>query len=516
LATDRRALLLILVLGGCTVGPDFTSPNTASPDNWFHFTAKPAQPKTTAVETSIAVTAPIQADWWQVFDDSELETLEQRAVRANLDLQTAELQLEESRQQAAEVYSARYPNAAANASYVREKASDEGLFSALNSPTGTSASGANDSSSTASGSGGLAGGVPGSLFNPFNLLSYGLDASWELDFWGQVRREVENSKANVVASQDAERNAMVTVLAEVARDYVQLRGIQQDYLITQENLRIDNDSLRLTQDRYNGGLTTELDVENAQTQSANVAAQLPSLEQQENEMINALSLLLAEPPNALRAELVDARAVPPVPPEVPIGLPSELLRRRPDIQQAEAQLHAATANIGVAVSQFYPQITISGSFSLQALQVSNMASWNARQYAFGPNITMPLFEGGKLRAQLKLSQAQQKAAAVAYRNTVLTAWHEVANALDAYEAEQRRRAQLEVAVRSGRAATELAQQRYTQGIADFLNVLDAQTRQLSAERQLSDSTATLSSDLVAIYKALGGGWDATDLQQASR
>ena len=509
----RGPAAALLLLTGCTVGPNFTAPEVKSPESWFSFTAPVRQAST---QPSVAVTAPIRADWWMLFNDPMLEKLVQRAVATNLDLRTAALRLEESRQQANVVYAAQYPSMNANANYTREKASKEGIFSALGGATSaTSANGAGTAGSTASGAGGVAGGVPGSaLLNPFNLLSYGLDASWELDFWGRIRRESESAAAGVEASVQAQRNALVSVQAEVARDYVQLRGTQQAIAITRENLRTQEDSLRLTQDRYRGGLTTELDVENAQTQVAAVAADLPLLEQQQETWINAISLLLAEPPAALRDELIGPKNVPPVPPTVPVGLPSELLLRRPDIAQAEAQLHEATADVGVATADFYPRITLSGSFSLQALQLTNMGSWSARQYAFGPSLTLPIFEGGRLVATLELRKAQQQEAAVAYQRTVLGAWHEVANALNGYEAEQRRRAQLQVAVRAARQATGLAQQRYQQGIADFLTVLDSQRAQLSAERQLSDSTTNLSADLVAIYKALGGGWDTAQVAQA--
>jgi NodT family efflux transporter outer membrane factor (OMF) lipoprotein len=299
------------------------------------------------------------------------------------------------------------------------------------------------------------------------------------------------------------------VLAEVARDYLSLRGTQTELRIQRQNLGTAQESLRLTRERAAGGLTTDLDVANATAQVASTEAQIPALQQQEAEQINALSFLLGDTPGALRAELATFKPVPPVPPEVPIGLPSELARRRPDIREAEAQLHAATADIGVAVANFYPQVTLSGSLGIQALQFKDLANWGARQYAIGPGITLPIFRGGELRGTLELRKAQQQEAAVNYQRTVLQAWHDVDNALTAYADEQRRRASLGVAVQQNQRALALARDRYAQGLADFLQVLDAQRSLLAAEQQYARSTTTVSTNLVQLYKALGGGWETT-------
>jgi len=261
-------------------------------------------------------------------------------------------------------------------------------------------------------------------------------------------------------------------------------------------------------------VTTDLDVANAAAQLRTTAAQIPPLEQRESEFINAISLLLGLPPNALQDELVSAKPVPPVPPRVPVGLPSELALRRPDIRQAEAQLHAATAEIGVSVANFYPSVTLSGSIGLQALQPWKVFDINARQFGIGPGITIPIFEGGQLTATLELSKAQQKEAAIDYQKTVLGAWHEVDNALTAYQTEQARRDQLTQAVAQNERALSLAQSRYQDGVADFLQVLTAEENLLSTQQQLAISTTNVSANLVALYKALGGGWE-TQLPRAN-
>lgn len=344
--------------------------------------------------------------------------------------------------------------------------------------------------------------------SPSTCFRTGFDASWEADIWGRVRRSVESADASVDASEDARRDTLLTAAAELARDYIQLRGVQRNIDITRQNLDIARQTLDLTRQRAEGGLTTDLDVANAAAQVATVAAELPTLEAQQAQLINAICLLLGEKPAALTAELADPKAIPPVPPLVPVGLPSELARRRPDIRRAEAQLHAATADVGVAVANFYPSFSLSGSAAIQAIQFSDLADWGlAKTFALGPSITVPIFEGGKLKRTLELRKAQQQEAAVTYQRTVLGALHEADNALTAYEAEQHRREQLQQAVVQNRRALSLALDRYKQGVTDFLQVLDVQRSLLAAEQQFTDSTTTVSTDLVQIYKTLGGGWE---------
>ncbi len=492
-------VVMALLLGGCTMGPDFVAPRLFSPASWFA-----GRPKPPPALPSEPVQRPIDVDWWSLFDDPELTSLERRVAFANLDVRTATIRLAESREQRAIVSASAFPQVNGNTSYTREKASGRGVLSL--SPAG--ATGANGASQgTVANGTGFGVGTPNRIFQPFDLWQYGFDASWELDLWGRVRRQIESAKASVHASADARRAALLSVLAEVARDYLSLRGTQTELRIQQQNLGTAQESLRLTRERAAGGLTTDLDVANAAAQVASTEAQIPALQQQEAEQINALSFLLGDTPGALSAELATFKPVPPVPPRVPIGLPAELARRRPDIREAEAQLHAATADIGVAVADFYPQVTLSGSLGIQALQFKDLANWGARQYAIGPGITLPIFRGGELRGTLELRKAQQQEAAVNYQRTVLQAWHDVDNALTAYADEQRRRAALGVAVQQNQRALGLARDRYAQGLADFLQVLDAQRSLLAAEQQYATSTTTVSTNLVQLYKALGGGWE---------
>jgi NodT family efflux transporter outer membrane factor (OMF) lipoprotein len=487
-------------LNGCTVGPDFKRPGWAFPSSWFsgprEAVARPA---------SVPVAGPVDVDWWMLFHDPILTGLERRVAAENLDMKIATTRLAQSRAQLGVARASLFPTVGGNVSYVREEASNNGLFAVIPSAAGASAANGSPTNS--------AGGVQGTGLKPFDLWQGGFDASWEVDLWGGVKRSVESAAASTEAAEEARRTVLLSSLAEVARDYIQLRGTQAQLQIARDNVRTARESLNLTQQRAAGGVTTDLDVANASAQLRTTLAQIPALEQQEAQLINALSLLLGQPPNALRVDLAMARPVPPVPPLVPVGLPSDLARRRPDIRLAEAQLHAATADIGVAQANFYPSLNLTGSIGLQSLQLSNIFDVHSKQYAVGPGITIPIFQGGQLRSTLHLREAQQQEAAVNFQKTVLQAWHDVDNALTAYKAEQTRRDELVHAVSDNEHALVLAQSRYQQGVSDFLSVLDAERSLLAAQLQLAESTTTVSSNLVALYKALGGGWE-TDMPEA--
>lgn len=497
----RLALLMSVgVVAGCTVGPDFQAPGWDAPSSWFtglkEKTTEEVKPP-----ASTPVTEPLDPKWWKLFGDPQLTQLEERVYAQNLDVQIAGYRLAESRAELGIVQSAELPRLNGNASYTREEASNNGFFSIAPGAAGRTASGA---------SGVTTGGIKTNGLQPFDLYQWGFDASWEVDLWGRIRRSVESAEAYTQSSQDSQRAVLLTSLAEVARDYIQLRATQEQLRIARENVKTAQQSLKLTQQRAAGGITTDLDVANASAQLRAFMAEIPLLEQREAENINALSLLLGQPPNALRQELATPKPIPPVPAHVPVGFPSELARRRPDIRVAEADLHAATAEIGVAVANFYPSFSLTGSAGLQSLQFKNWFNMTSKQYATGPGLTVPIFEGGQLLATLELKKAAQQAVAIAYQKTLLTAWHDVDNALTAYRTEQARRDQLVLAVAENRKALVLAQSRYQEGVSDFLAVLDAQRSLLSTEQQLADSTKNVSSNLVALYKALGGGWE-TDL-----
>ena len=511
------ALGAALTAAGCSVGPDFKRPSLWSPEAWLPHSGDHAGNQPVSV-TSVVDPAPPDPHWWDVFHDPELSALEARAAQTNLNVRLATVRLAESRAQLRITGADQYPTLNGTGTYTRTQVSSKlvqrglqqgidgipaGVGSGLGGLLGSSAG---ISQSTLSGIRQSA----GSLKVPaLDIYEDGIDASYELDLWGRVRREVESAQATLAASIEDRRSVLIAQLAEVARDYMMLRGDQTILGILVANQKTAEDSLRLTRQRFVGGLTTELDVDNAKSQLDSTTAQIPSQEQQVSQAVNALSLLLGEPPEALRTELLAGASQPPIPPLVPVGVPSELARRRPDIREAEQQLHAATASVGVAVAAFYPRVMLTGALNFQTLSLRDLAFWSSAAYNVGPSISLPIFQGGRLRGQLQLNKARQQEAAINYQQTVLTAWHDVDNALIAYAAEQRRNGQLAQSVTAAERALSLAQQQYTHGLQTFLNVLDAQRTLLAAQQQLATSAELESANLVQLYTALGGGWETT-------
>ena len=490
----KSSTSILLLLAGCTVGPNFESPSPWSPDSWFRSTRTE---KATA-PISLPVAEPIDVEWWAIFNDAELTSLMHRVADANLDVRAADLRLAEARAQRGVTAAGLFPTVNGNGSYTREQVSKNGVLSLL---------GGGSQATQSNGLGGRQGGIPSTSTIPaFDLFQAGFDASWELDLWGKVRRQVESASAQVDSTTEARRNTLLTSLAELARNYVQLRGLQESERIVRSNLVTAEQAVHLTDERVRGGLATDLDLANARAQAEGTAANLPQLEAQELQAINAVSFLLGAAPGAMAAELETRKPIPPIPPTVPIGLPSELASRRPDIRQADAQLHAATADIGVAEANFFPSVTLSGSVALQATQFSRVFEANALTYGLGPSISIPIFEGGRLTRTLELRKDQAKEAALNYQKTVLQAFHDVDNALIAYRADQLRRDRLVAQSAQSRRALQIANERYRNGLSDFLEVLTAQRTLLQADQDRATATTTVSTDLIMLYKALGGGW----------
>jgi NodT family efflux transporter outer membrane factor (OMF) lipoprotein len=489
----RRSIppvLFLLALTGCTLGPNFEKPT--SPDLPAHFDGHDA--------ADTAAAAPDA--WWGLFNDSELAKLEQRAVGANLDIQVAAHHLAQARLEVGIAKADLLPQAEGNANVTREAQSAQGVVSLL---------GGSGSQATAfNGKGGTTTGVPSSpaspLTQPIDLYQYGFDASWEIDLWGRVQRGIEATEAAADVSAEQEHDVLITVQAELARDYLQLRGIQADIALLDQRLAALSQRVDLMQLRARRGLATAQAVADERGQLSGLAAQLPDLTAQETRAMNAIALLLTEPPAALRDELAVGAILPPVPPSLPVGLPSDLARRRPDIRLAEAQLHAATAEIGVAVADFYPRLTLSGSAAIQALQPHELDEWSARTFGFGPGISLPIFEGGRLARRLELRKDEQQEAALRYRHTVLSALHEVDNALSDLASAQRRQDRLDQAAHDAQTSLDLVRARFNAGIDDRLAVLDAQSRQLTARQASADSQAARATLVVQLYKSLGGGW----------
>jgi len=475
-------------MAGCSldsVGPDFAPPVPSLPATSFFGKAKPvALPEGTA--------APLPAAdprWWAKFRDPQLTRLEERAVAGNLDLRRASAVIAQGYFQRGVAIAAALPTLSGSGRYSHGELLTQNI----------SGSGA---------LGDVANSLSGTPLPPFSVYTSGLNASWELDLWGRVRRQIEASEAQIEVSENDRRGMLLSMLAEVARNYIQLRGIQDQIAIANENLKSATEILNLTHARTEKGLVTGLDQENAAAQVESVKASLPQLHTQEIQAMNQLALLIDEAPGALQKDLARGRAIPPAPAHVPLGLPSDLARRRPDIRQAEAQLHAATANIGVAVADFYPSVKLNGSLGYDGLEAQNMFKATALQYMVGPQVSVPLFQGGRLRSTLQLREAQQAEAAIAYQKVVLQAWHDVVNAMVAFRDEQKRRDRLKAQVDHAKQVLSLSRTRYSDGVTEFLTVLDAERSLFAAQQQLAVSTTNVSLDLVQLYRALGGGWEA--------
>lgn len=466
------AVLLAGTVIGCAVGPNYKRPAQPTPATWV------APPTTQA---SITVEKPIANErWWTTFDDPELDSLIRRSVLYNLDVRAATERVREARASLGIATSNFFPDVNAVGSYSR----------------GYSGGGSSGSGATRVGP------------KPHDLWQAGVDASWELDVFGGVRRSIEAADYTVQASEEDRRDVLLTVMGEVAMDYVSLRGFQQEIVIAQENLEAQVRDVSLVQQKRLLGTGTELDIAQAEAQVASTRSQIATLVTSEQQEVYALSVLLGQEPLALGQELAATGKIPLTPPVVPVGLPSELLLRRPDIRRSERQLAAATAEIGVATAQLFPRFSLTGTLTLQGSRYQALGNWGNRFWSFGPNVTWPIFDAGRIWANIEVEKSLQVQSLIAYQSTVLNALRDVENALTAYAQEQQRRSALADAVAANQRAVELATKRYRQGLTDFLNVFVAQQSLFSSQLSLVQSNRDVATDLVALYKALGGGWEA--------
>jgi len=342
----------------------------------------------------------------------------------------------------------------------------------------------------------------------FNNFQGGFDASWEIDVFGRLRRRLQAASADAAAAAEARRAVLVAVLGEVGRSYAELRGFQLRLEIAKKNIAIQQDTVELTRARAKAGLATELDVERASAQLETTRSVVPSLETGIASSIHRLSVLLGQEPNALRAELLPAAPVPVTPPEVPAGLPTELLERRPDVREAEEQIVAATARVGEAKAEFFPRFLLLGTAGRQASQLHDITLGMGNFFAAGPAVSLPIFTGGRIRSQVRVQDARLQQSVITYRSAVLSALEETEDALVAYSEEQSRRRHLESAVQSNQESVRLSAELYKAGLTDFLSVLDAQRELYSDEDLLAQSRTAQTVNLIALYKALGGGWQS--------
>jgi multidrug efflux system outer membrane protein len=453
------------LMAGCAAGPNYHAPKTSVPAAF----ADGSRTNFTPTET---VTA-----WWREFNDAELNRLVEQAVSSNLDLRMATANLLQARALRMGAKADALPVVSGDASYVNNKFSRAALY---NFP------------------------VPN---RTEELYEAGFDATWELDFFGRVRRNVESSTAQVESAEASRRDVQVSLVSEVARNYFELRGAQNELAVQRRNADNQRQTLSITQARRDAGGGTELDVARAQAQWNNTLAELPLLESSATHAIHRLSVLTGQPPAALQEELQTPLPLPVLPGMVAIGSPEALLRRRPDIRVAERDLAAATAKIGVAVSQLFPRVTFNGNIDLQATSFSGLGGPASDTRSFGPSLTWALLDLGHVRSAIKAAHAQADAQLANYEKTVLTSLEETENALADFGFDQARRGYLEESVKASRRAAELAHERYDSGATDFLAVLDADRVALEAEDQLAQTQTQTAVALVAVYKSLGGGWE---------
>ena len=489
MATWRTRLLTLVFLtgsAGCAVGPDYLRPSVLLPPAWRGTQSQAASPTPPPPATDLR-------QWWRAFDDSTLDWLIDAALSENLDLKTAAARVREARAERVISASGFYPSIGASGSYEHTRLSKRSQVGDL---------------------------VPGNQLEA-DLHQAAFDASWELDVFGGIRRDVEAADAELAAVQEDERDLRITLVAEAARSYVEIRSLEGRLAIARENIENQRASLDLTLYRFHTGLASELDVTQAKSLLASTEAQVPALESQHERSVHGLSVLVGREPNALEEELagnapmtrspdVDALAV-----RIPAGLPSELLRRRPDIRRAEREVAAATAQVGVATAELYPKFSLAGLAGLESVSASDLFRGGSRYFTAGPTISWRIFEGGRIQANIAAADAREEQSLHQYVRAVLTGLRDVEDALVAYGKERSRRDALMEAVEANRRSVVLARDLYVNGVGTYLAVLDAERTRYEAEDTLAQGNEALVVDLIAIYKALGGGWEMADTPVAS-
>ncbi|MBT0720373.1 efflux transporter outer membrane subunit [Rosenbergiella collisarenosi] len=472
--------LLLVALSGCAVGPDYHAPENQLTHAW-----RAGQ----SDQTSHPLMTDTQVSWWENFNDPLLNSLIQRATQGNLSLQQSVLRIAGAREQVSSAQGGLFPTLNGQAAYSRQQL---GLKGELQSQ-------------------GVYDAIPNNLANQatgsVNFYQGGFDASWELDLWGKTRRQIELARASEQQQIEQHNDALVSLEAEVTRTYLQLRAAQASAASLTQQIAIAQQSLELTQSQMQNGLAPTSDVESATAQLAALQAQLPQYHSQIAQAKNALAVLIGRTPGALDNELAAAKPLPHLPQLVAVGVPAQLTRRRPDIRAAEANLHAQTANIGVSVAQLFPSLSLTGQLGVRNTDISYMDNWSSHFYSIGPGINLPIFEGGRLVANVKLARAQQAAAALNYRQTVLTALQEVENALVSYRTGQQQETSILQSRDALQRAFALASENYKKGFVTYITVLDAQRQLAQTDQQAIQAQAQTAVDLVALYKALGGGWE---------
>ncbi len=456
--------LLFLALSGCAlVGPNYQPPEIPAPKGWQ-----------ASLEGGLAAEAPdaeLLARWWEVFGDPLLTRLEERAVGGNLDVKAAVARVREARALRRGSRAGRAPRVDLSASAVKSRSSADSSF-----------------------------GMETEIYD------VGFDAGWEVDLFGAVRRRIEAAEAELAASREGVRAVLVSLAGEVAREYLEIRTLQARLRVLRRNVDLLRQVYDYTLDRYRAGLVDELAVARSRGDLEQTRARIPQLEIALAAAKNRLAVLMGEPPGGLETELREARPLPAIPATVAVGVPADMLRRRPDIRRAERQLAAQTARIGMATADLYPRLRLAGSIGLEALRPEDLPQWLSRTFRIGPSVSWNVFDGGAIRANIEAQDARAEQALFAYRKTVLAALEEVETVLTAFVKDQEQLHSLTIAKQAVDEAARLADDRYRAGIVDVFAVLDAQRAVVAVEDQLAQARGAVAKDLARLFKALGGGW----------
>ncbi|MEZ4601310.1 MAG: efflux transporter outer membrane subunit [Syntrophotaleaceae bacterium] len=456
-------LLVVFLVSGCAVGPDYARPETAVPQTWRQVSDPALVPDRT-----------VARDWWTVFDDPLLNRLIAEAARDNLDLRRAVARVREARARLGVARGEYFPEADARGDLSRQRESENLLR-------------ADGSTETFHG--------------------VGLDASWEIDLFGRISRQVESARAEYQASEEDRGDVLVSLYAEVAFTYFDLRTFQARLAAAEGNIRSQQEILKLTRSRFRNGLATGLDVAQAEQVLSASQAEVPPLRIALTRSINTMGVLLGKLPGTLFEELSRPEDIPVPPQEVAVGVPANLLRQRPDIRRAERLLAAQTARIGVATADLYPRLSLNGTFAFESFDAGDLFQGSSRAFGFGPSVRWLMFDGGRVRSQIQVQDALAEQALYQYEQTVLVALNEAENALTQYLEQRHRLAALERSVEAARRSLRLATRLYKDGLVDFQNVLDAQRVVFDNESQLAAARGDTVINLVEVYRTLGGGWD---------
>ena len=474
--TPAALLAISLLFAGCKAGPDY---KRADP---------PVPARFGSLEPGIATSEPLDAEhmktWWKIFRDPVLDSLIQRAVEGNLDVRIAESRVRQARAQRGLASSKYYPEGEVDGSYQRFKTTESGFTSGATTGTGTA----------------------GTRDRRFGLYLLGFDASWEIDVFGGVRREVEAADADLAASREGLRDTLVTLQGEVARNYVEVRALQLRLDIAREDVKARRENVELNEAKFRGGLIPELDLARARGALANAESTIPLLENALRAAMHRLAVLLGQEPMSLVKELSVKTDLPQVPENLPAGLPSELLRRRPDIRRAERELAADTARIGVSAVDLFPRFSLTGSFGYQSLHVDDLFDQGSNFWRIGPTIQWNILNLKRILSNIEARKAVRDGSLAHYEKSVLTALEEVENALVSLAQEKRRVGVLTDAVKANGLAADLALSRFQAGLESYLAVIDAQGALRVSQDQLAQSKQNTVLGFIALYKALGGGW----------